>query len=241
MEARILSITDAAAETVGGLFPRQHAPGRVISPPEFFRNRPVATNAPDTAQDERDLIARARGGDLAAFDDLVRRTHERVYATLYHMTSSHEDANDLTQEAFIKAWQAIKSFKGDSSFFTWVYRIAVNRTINHLKTRRNRAHHLSLNDLDFNAENDPDLVKFVSENTPRREVALAELQRKLNEAMQKLSEEHRLVVTLHDVQGMPHEEIARIMDCNIGTVRSRLYYARQQLQGHLGDYLKAIR
>jgi RNA polymerase sigma-70 factor (ECF subfamily) len=97
---------------------------------------------------------------------------------------------------------------------------------------------MSLNDLDVNTENNPDLVALVSHKTPRRDAALSELQEKLNEAMGKLSEVHRLVVTLHDIQGVPHEEIARIMDCNVGTVRSRLFYARQQLQGYLADYLK---
>src|SRR5882724_648668 len=187
--------------------------------------------------EEMVLVERARQGDLGAYDDLVRRYQERIYATIYHMTSNHEDANDLAQEAFIKAYQALKSFKGGSSFYTWVYRIAVNKTINFLKQRKNRVH-MSLNDLDINAEHDPDLVSLVSEKTPRRDVSLAELQEKLNEAMQKLSDHHRLVVTLHDVQGMSHEEIARIMDCNIGTVRSRLFYARQQLQAYLSDYLK---
>jgi RNA polymerase sigma-70 factor (ECF subfamily) len=97
---------------------------------------------------------------------------------------------------------------------------------------------MSLNELDFNAENDPDLVALVSDKTPQRDAGLNELKEKLNEAMQRLSEPHRLVVTLHDVQGLAHEEIAEIMDCNIGTVRSRLFYARQQLQGYLADYLK---
>jgi RNA polymerase sigma factor RpoE len=187
--------------------------------------------------EEMDLVKRARKGDLAAYDDLVRRYQERIYATIYHMTSNHEDANDLAQEAFIKAFQALRSFKGGSSFYTWVYRIAVNKTINFLKQRKNRTQ-MSLDDLDFNAEHDPDLVALVSDKTPRREVALAELQEKLNAAMQKLSEPHRLVVTLHDVQGLSHEEIAEIMDCNVGTVRSRLFYARQQLQAYLSDYLQ---
>jgi RNA polymerase sigma-70 factor (ECF subfamily) len=187
--------------------------------------------------DEQVLVKRARLGDLGAYDELVRRYQERIYATVYHMTSNHEDANDLAQEAFIKAFQALKSFKGGSSFYTWVYRIAVNKTINFLKQRRNKFQ-ISLNDLDFNAEHDPDLVALVSEKTPRREINLSELQEKLNVAMQKLSEPHRLVVALHDVQGLSHEEIAEIMDCNIGTVRSRLFYARQQLQAYLSDYLK---
>jgi len=198
--------------------------------------RPAA-ETPDRVE-ERALVRRAQAGDLAAYDELIQRYQERIYATLYHMTSNHEDAHDLAQESFLKAWQALKSFKGDSSFFTWLYRIAVNKTINFLKQRRNRTPHLSLNDLDFNAEHDPEMVALVSDRTPRRDLNLAELQEKLNAAMQKLSEDHRLVVTLHDVQGLSHEEISKIMDCNVGTVRSRLFYARQQLQGLLSDYLK---
>jgi RNA polymerase sigma factor (sigma-70 family) len=184
------------------------------------------------------LVRRAQAGDLEAYDQLVRRHQERVYSTVYHMTSNHEDAADLTQDAFIKAYNALRGFKGDCAFFTWIYRIAVNRTLNFLKQRRNRTPNLSLNDLDFNAEHDPDIVALVSEQTPRRQVDLTELQERLNAAMQKLSEVHRMVVVLHDIQGLPHEEIAAIMDCNPGTVRSRLFYARQQLQAYLSDYLK---
>jgi RNA polymerase sigma-70 factor, ECF subfamily len=186
---------------------------------------------------ESELVRRARKGDLAAYDDLVRRYQERIYATIYHMTSNHEDANDLAQDSFIKAFQALKSFKGGSTFYTWLYRIAVNKTINFLKQRKNRTH-MSLNDIDFNAEHDTDLIALISEKTPRRDAGLNELQKKLNEALLKLSEPHRLVIVLHDVQGQSHEEIAEIMHCNIGTVRSRLFYARQQMQAELADYLK---
>ena len=185
--------------------------------------------------EESDLVERSRQGDMPAYDELVRRYQQRIYATVYHMTANHEDANDLAQEAFIKAYQALKSFKGGSSFYTWVYRIAVNKTINFLKQRKNRSQ-MSLNDLDLNAEHDPDLVALISDKTPRREVNLSELQEKLNEAMLKLSEPHRLVVTLHDVQGLSHEEIAKIMECNIGTVRSRLFYAHRQLQNFLTEF-----
>src|SRR5580692_8919787 len=156
--------------------------------------------------EEAELVRRARNGGLQAYDELVKRYQERIYATIYHMTSNHEDANDLAQESFIKAFQALASFKGGSSFYTWLYRIAVNKTINFLKQRKNRTH-MSLNDLDFNAEHDPDLMALISHKTPRRDAGLSELQEKLNEAMQKLSDFHRLVVTLHDVQGMSHEEI----------------------------------
>ena len=212
------------------------------SEPQREAKSAVSSDAPRSAAtttraEEDAIVRRAQQGDLAAYDELVRRYQERIYATLYHMTSNHDDANDLAQEAFIKGYQAIKSFKGGSSFYTWVYRIAVNKTLNFLKSRKNRSM-MSLNDLDFDAEKDPDLVSLISDKTPRRDAVLSELQKKLNEAMLKLSEQHRLVVTLHDVQGLAHEEIAEIMECNTGTVRSRLFYARQQLQGFLADYLK---
>lgn len=184
------------------------------------------------------MVARAKSGDLGAYDQLVQLYQQRIYGLCYHLTSNHEDANDLAQDAFIKAWKALGSFKGDSSFYTWIYRVAYNTCLNHLKTRRNRTHHVSLNDLDHNAEHDPGLVELISQNTPRREASLAELQKSLNEAMLKLSEEHRTVVVLHDVQGLPHDEIAKIMGCNPGTVRSRLFYARQQLQAWLSDLRK---
>jgi RNA polymerase sigma-70 factor, ECF subfamily len=205
----------------------------------MIMTEPAASRQPESSApvDEDALVRGARRGDLKAYDELVKRYQERIYATIYHMTSNHEDANDLAQEAFIKAFQALKSFKGGSSFYTWLYRIAVNKTINFLKQRKNRTH-MSLNDIDFNAEHDPDLVALISDQTPRRAAGLTELQEKLNEALLKLSEPHRLVVVMHDVQGLSHEEIADAMNCNIGTVRSRLFYARQQLQGHLADYLK---
>lgn len=200
---------------------------------------PAASEAP-AQPDDITLVRQAQDGDAAAFDELVRRYQRQIYGVIYHMTSHHEDASDLAQEAFVKAWQALKSFKGDSSFFTWIYRIAVNRTLNHLKTRKFREskHRFSINDLDAEAENHPDMVALVAHNTPRRDLALVELQERLNEAMAQLSENHRLVVTLHDIQGLPHEAIAQIMNCNTATVRTRLFYARQQLQGILSDYLK---
>jgi RNA polymerase sigma factor (sigma-70 family) len=195
------------------------------------------SEAAETPVEEKVLVDRARRGDLRSYDELVKRYQERIYATIYHMTSNHEDANDLAQESFVKAFQALKSFKGGSSFYTWLYRIAVNKTINFLKQRKNRQH-MSLNDIDFNAEHDPDLVALISDKTPRRAAGLTELQEKLNAALLKLSDSHRMAVVLHDVQGLSHEEIAKIMRCNIGTVRSRLFYARQQLQALLADYVK---
>jgi RNA polymerase sigma-70 factor (ECF subfamily) len=103
------------------------------------------------------LVKQVLAGKTSAYEDLVRKHQQRIYATLYHMTANHEDATDLTQETFIKAYQALASFKGDSSFYTWVYRIAVNKTLNYLKQRKQRTF-MSLNDLDVQVENDPELV-----------------------------------------------------------------------------------
>ena len=182
------------------------------------------------------LVARVQDGDHSAFDFLVERYKERLYATVYHMTSNHADANDLVQDAFIKAFTSIRSFKRESSFYTWIYRIAVNRTLNHLKRGKNRQQ-FSLDDIDTHIQNDPDFVELMSHVTPRREVGLNELQEKLNAALQKLSEDHRVVVVMHDVQGLTHADIGKALHCSEGTVRSRLFYARQQLQGLLADYL----
>ncbi len=187
-------------------------------------------------EDDETLVHRAQYGDTRSFDVLIERYKERLYATVYHMTSNRDDANDLVQDTFIKAYKSLRSFKGQSSFYTWVYRIAVNRTINFLKRGKNRTQH-SLDNVDDAIQTDPDFVELMSHATPRREAGLHELQERLNGALQKLSENHRAVVVMHDVQGMTHADIAKAVNCSEGTVRSRLFYARQQLQGLLTDYL----
>ena len=186
---------------------------------------------------EKEIVGRAQQGDMEACDALIRQFQERIYATIYHMTSNHEDAADLAQITFIKAIRKIDKFKGQSSFFTWLYRIAVNNTINFIRSKRKRVI-LSINQMDEEYDRGEELLGLVSKDTPQRDIDRHELQGMLNAAMQKLSPNHRLVVTLRDVQGLPHEQIGEIMDCNTNTVRTRLHYARKQLQAHLSDYLK---
>lgn len=187
------------------------------------------------AAEERDLVRKAQQGDVKAYDVLVRRYQGKIYALAYNMTSNKEDAEDRVQDVFIKAFHSLQHFKGESSFYTWLYRIAVNRTINFLKTRKNRFA-LSLNDMDAGAERDPAYVELRARESPVRDVSLLELQEKLNASLLTLSEKHRVVVIMHDIQGIPHEEIAKVMGCSQGTVRSRLFYARQQLQKELKDF-----
>lgn len=186
---------------------------------------------------EGDWVARAKQGDADAYGQLVGLYQERIYTTVYSMTGSHDEADDLTQEAFIKGFRSLKSFKENSSFFTWIYRIAVNKTINHLKSAR-RKRTMSLDQMIEEREGDRSALNPVSKNSPSRESNLRELREQLNAALQRLSEKHRIVVTLHDIQGMSHEEIAKILKVNNGTVRSRLFYARQQLQAELADYFQ---
>ena len=187
--------------------------------------------------DDETLVRRTQGGDTRAFDALWQRYSPRIYSLIYNMTSNHEDANDLLLEVFAKAYRSINGFRGKSSFYTWIHAIAVNMTINFLK-KRGRRHQMSLDDMDANVQNDKDFLEMTAANTPVREVDLAELQKRLNEAMMKLSVEHRAVVTMFDIQGMPHAEIARILGVPEATVRSRLFYAHRQLQNYLEEFRK---
>jgi RNA polymerase sigma-70 factor (ECF subfamily) len=191
---------------------------------------------PRTDEDQA-LVARAQSGDATAFDELVVKYSPRLYGLIYNMTSNHEDTNDMLQDVFAKAYRAIKGFRGKSSFYTWIHTIAVNMTLNFLK-KRGRRYHLSLDDVDASIQNDKEFIEVTSTSSPVREADLTELQRRLNEAMMKLSDEHRAVVTMFHIQGMPHAEISKILGVSEGTVRSRLFYANRQLQNYLDEFRK---
>lgn len=180
------------------------------------------------------LVKRSLEGDTRAFDELVEKYTPRLYGLVYHMTSNREDTNDVLQEVFAKAYRSLRRFRGKSSFYTWIYSIATNMTLNFLK-KRNRRRTMSLDDVDLAIEHDRDFIEITAKSDPVREAGLSELQLRLNEAMQKLSDNHRAVVTMFDIQAMPHAEIAKILKVSEGTVRSRLFYAHQQLQAWLGD------
>ena len=185
---------------------------------------------------DKELVARTQAGDARAYDELVRRFSPRLYGLVYNMTSSHEDTNDLLQEIFAKGYRSIKGFQGKSSFHTWMHTIAVNMSINFLK-KRNRRRTMSLDDIDNGVMNDPDFIEATKSADPSNEANLGELQKKLNESLMKLSHDHRAVVTMFDIQGMPHAEIAKILKVSEGTVRSRLFYAHKQLQNHLREFI----
>lgn len=192
----------------------------------------------NNAADDRALVERAQAGDTRAFDELVRKYTPKLYGLVYNMTSNREDTADLLQDIFAKAYRSLKRFMGKSSFYTWIYSIAVNMTLNFLK-KRGRYTKVSLDDVDAGIENDPEFVKITTANRDTvRDVNIHELQKRLNTAMMKLSEDHRTVVTLYDIQGLQHNEISKILGVSEGTVRSRLFYAHRQLQTYLEDFVK---
>ena len=190
-----------------------------------------------TREEDQLLVERAQNGDTSAFDVLVMKYSGKLHGLIYHMTSNREDTNDLLQDVFARAYRSLKRFRGQSAFYTWIYTIATNLTLNFLK-KRGRRQTYSLDDIDQGIERDQEFIEATSGSDPFREAGLNELQQKLNEAMMKLSEDHRAVVTMFDIQGLPHAEIAKIVKVSEGTVRSRLFYAHRQLQSLLSDYLK---
>jgi RNA polymerase sigma factor (sigma-70 family) len=193
--------------------------------------------SPESESTETDveLVKRAQEGDTRAFDVLVLKYSKKLYGLVYNMTSNKEDTHDLLQDIFAKAYRSLRHFRGKSSFYTWIYSIGVNMTLNFLKKRKRRSA-LSLDDMDMGLQNDESFVDNKNIANPRKQSNIHELQKKLNEALQELSEDHRAVVTMFDIQGMPHAEISKILGVSEGTVRSRLYYAHQQLQGYLQEF-----
>jgi RNA polymerase sigma-70 factor (ECF subfamily) len=184
------------------------------------------------------VVKQVQAGDVAAFDHLILKYRERVFGVVYNLTANREDAADLTQDAFIKAFQSINRFQGHCAFFTWLYKIAVNTTLSHLRKNRLRSF-FSLEKLHEDGTNAQILEQLTDKKGADRDTYLQELKEKLNEALQKLSIPHRTVITLFEIDGLSHSEIAEVMGCSEGTVRSRLHYAKQFLQGELGKYLRS--
>lgn len=182
------------------------------------------------------VVQQVQAGDVAAFDRLILKYRERLYSVIYNMTANREDASDLAQEAFIKAFQSINRFQGQSTFFTWLYRIAVNSTVTHLRKNRLRTF-FSLEKITEEGKTSEIISALTDQSGAERGAFVKELQEKLNEALQKLSINHRTVVTLFEIDGLSHTEIAEVMNCSVGTVRSRLHYAKQLLQAELQPYL----
>lgn len=192
----------------------------------------------DTADSTEDfrLVSLAQQGDMRAYDELVIRHRGKIYAMIRNMVRNDADAWDLSQEVFIKAWKALPRFQARARFSTWLFRISHNVVYDWVRKRKIESSG-ELNDeifdrdsIDLSARTAPATVA-----APDEALSNTELRGKISEAMDKLSPEHREVVMLKDVQGLAYKEIAEVMDCTIGTVMSRLFYARKKLQTLLKD------
>ncbi len=181
------------------------------------------------------LIKAARAGDREAFSELVNRHRTRVHAVILNMVRNEADAWDLCQEVFIKAWQALDRFEGRSAFFTWLYRIAHNLTCDWLRRRKNRTsggfdETWQAGDIAAGADVAPSPADAPDEGLHR-----ADLRQALEQALDRISPDHRQAILLKEVQGLKYREIAEVMNCSIGTVMSRLFHARKNLQELLAE------
>jgi RNA polymerase sigma-70 factor (ECF subfamily) len=189
-----------------------------------------------SAATDDDLVQASRRGDMVAFEHLVTRHRDKIYARAYSMMRNEEEAVDLSQEAWVKGWQRLVQFQGESSFTTWMTRIVINLCLDQLrKKKRQRAESIeAMEEESGGVERHMPVVMF----NPTERMERAELRVRIDEALGKLSEAHRAVLVLHEFERMEYKNIAKTMNCSIGTVMSRLFYARRKMASLLQD-LKA--
>ena len=183
-----------------------------------------------------ELVKRVQNGDKAAFDVLVQKYQQRVVNLVSRFVSDHSECYDVAQDTFIKAYRALGSFRGDSQFYTWLYRIAANTAKNHLATRSRKspAYSVDIDDSDnYAAEN---VLK--DQDTPENLLLTDEIKRTVYSAIEKLPEDLKTAITLRELEGLSYDEIADVMDCPIGTVRSRIFRARDAIDKELRPLLE---
>ena len=202
----------------------------------------VPTETPDAAAgpDDLELVARSQAGDTSAFNELVTRYRNRTYAMIYNMVRNEQDAWDLAQDGFLKAWKSIGKFRGQSSFYTWLYRIVMNVTIDSLRRK-----HIE-GGTEFDDQIGLQHIAPGAATAPKSELAPAdrmsdkEIRQRIDEAIARLSPEHRTAIVMREIDGLEYTEIAEQMGCSLGTVMSRLFYARKKLQAMLKDVYETI-
>jgi RNA polymerase sigma-70 factor, ECF subfamily len=182
------------------------------------------------------LISRSKKGDLEAFDQLVVQYRQRIYSMIFHLTMNEADAWDLTQDCFVKAWKSLSQFKGESQFFSWLYRIGHNLTYDWLRKQKRRQFAGELNE-ELGEHRPIHSAPTTPQVTPAPDqmIAREELAERLKTAIATLPTEQHQTIILREIEGMAYEEIAQIMNCSLGTVMSRLFYARKKLQDQLKD------
>jgi len=189
--------------------------------------KPMATQQDKSALDDQKLVRQAQRGDMPAFEELVLRHRDKIYARAFSMMRNEEEAVDLSQEAWVKGWQRLKQFQGESSFVTWMTRIVINLCLDQIrKQKRHRAE-----SIEAMAEESGGVERHmpVVEVNPTAGLERQELRKRIDKALSQLSVEHRTVIILHEFEELEYKQIAKRMQCSIGTVMSRLFYARRKM------------
>jgi len=190
---------------------------------------------------ELDLVKRCQAGDTEAFDQLVTRYRTRVFGMIYNMVHNEQDAWDLAQDSFLKAWKSIARFRGQSSFYTWMYRIVTNVTIDWLRKKQVKGSGAEFDDAIQLKDIDPAARTLPkADPLPHQRMERAEIRARIDDAIKQLSPEHRAVILMKETEDMQYHEIAEALGCSIGTVMSRLFYARKKLQNLLRDLYENV-
>lgn len=188
------------------------------------------------------LVSRAMEGELPAFEKLVARYQNKIIGYSARMLGDQDEAEDVAQEVFIKAYRSLESFRGDSLFSTWIYRIATNLCIDRIRAKKRRPQQAYSLDEPMDKDEDKggrEIADFSAE--PTREVEREELRRRVREVMSEMPEKMRTILIMCDMQGMAYEEIAKVLNCPIGTVKSRLFHARADLGRRLRPYISGVK
>jgi RNA polymerase sigma-70 factor (ECF subfamily) len=194
------------------------------------------TDKDHSSADDPALVKAAQQGDMAAFEELVARHRDKIYARAFSMMRNEEEAIDLSQEAWVKGWQRLHQFQGESSFGTWLTRIVINLCLDQLrKHKRQRTE--SIEAMDEESGGVERQMPVITVN-PTAGLERGELRQRIDRALGQLSYEHRTVLVLHEFEEMEYKQIAKTMGCSIGTVMSRLFYARRKLAALLADLKK---
>lgn len=195
----------------------------------------TAHKAPQT---DEQLVERVQAGDKKAFDLLVLKYQHKILAIISRYIRDSHEVHDVAQEAFIKAYRALKNFRGDSQFYTWLYRIAINTAKNYLVARGRRPPSSDVEVEDAEFYSGSDMLKDV--DTPENNFLRDELQAVVDKAIRDLPEDLRTAVTLRELEGLSYEEIAEVMDCPVGTVRSRIFRARESIDKQIAPLMGSI-
>jgi RNA polymerase sigma-70 factor (ECF subfamily) len=190
---------------------------------------------------ELDLVKQCQAGSTEAFDQLVTRYRTRVFAMIYNMVHNEQDAWDLAQDSFVKAWKSIGRFRGRSSFYTWIYRIVMNVTIDWLRKKQVKGAGTEFNDAIQLREIEPaSRTSPKADPLPHERMERSEIRARIDNAIAQISPEHRAVIVMKEIEEMQYHEIAEALGCSIGTVMSRLFYARKKLQNLLRDVYENV-